>query len=117
MKRSPSKDAGQLRSGAREAGGTNEVGERKANIVEKGAAGTGVVLFGLLLAILMSSMDNTIVATAMGTIVGEMGGLDNDGGNGGYADFRQAVGYVRAQTVLYFRHHRLYGRVCVVRYG
>lgn len=36
----------------------------------------GVILGGLLLAILMASMDNTIVATAMGTIVGEMGGLD-----------------------------------------
>ncbi|WP_168120940.1 MDR family MFS transporter [Paenibacillus sp. HB172176] len=36
----------------------------------------GVIVVGLLLAILMASMDNTIVATAMGTIVGEMGGLD-----------------------------------------
>ncbi|TBL77478.1 MDR family MFS transporter [Paenibacillus thalictri] len=36
----------------------------------------GIVVAGLLLAILMSSMDNTIVATAMGTIVGELGGLD-----------------------------------------
>lgn len=37
---------------------------------------TGMVVAGLLLSILMSSMDNTIVATAMGTIVGELGGLD-----------------------------------------
>jgi len=36
----------------------------------------GVVIGGLLLGLLMASMDNTIVATAMGTIVGEMGGLD-----------------------------------------
>lgn len=36
----------------------------------------GIVLAGLLLAMLMSAMDNTIVATAMGTIVGELGGLD-----------------------------------------
>ncbi|MFD2614454.1 MDR family MFS transporter [Paenibacillus gansuensis] len=36
----------------------------------------GIVLAGLLLGILMASMDNTIVATAMGTIVGELGGLD-----------------------------------------
>ncbi|MEF3304140.1 MDR family MFS transporter [Paenibacillus sp. GYB003] len=36
----------------------------------------GIVIAGLLLAILMASMDNTIVATAMGTIVGELGGLD-----------------------------------------
>ncbi|MBH5318658.1 MFS transporter [Paenibacillus sp. GSMTC-2017] len=36
----------------------------------------GIVIAGLLLAILMASMDNTIVATAMGNIVGELGGLD-----------------------------------------
>nr|WP_263326363.1 MDR family MFS transporter [Neobacillus sp. Marseille-Q6967] len=36
----------------------------------------GFVVAGLLLAILMASMDNTIVATAMGTIVGDLGGLD-----------------------------------------
>lgn len=36
----------------------------------------GVVIAGLLLGILMASMDNTIVATAMGNIVGELGGLD-----------------------------------------
>lgn len=36
----------------------------------------GLVLAGLLLGILMASMDNTIVATAMGTIVGELGGFD-----------------------------------------
>ncbi|AZU63780.1 MDR family MFS transporter [Neobacillus mesonae] len=34
------------------------------------------VVAGLLLAILMSAMDNTIVATAMGTIVSDLGGLD-----------------------------------------
>lgn len=36
----------------------------------------GLVLAGLLLSILMASMDNTIVATAMGDIVGKLGGLD-----------------------------------------
>ena len=35
-----------------------------------------VIVAGLLLAILMASMDNTIVATAIGTIVGELGGFD-----------------------------------------
>jgi EmrB/QacA subfamily drug resistance transporter len=35
-----------------------------------------LVVVGLLLAILMSAMDNTIVATAMGTIVADLGGLD-----------------------------------------
>jgi EmrB/QacA subfamily drug resistance transporter len=35
-----------------------------------------LVVAGLMLGLLMASMDNTIVATAMGTIVGEMGGMD-----------------------------------------
>jgi MFS family permease len=35
-----------------------------------------LVVIGLLLGILLSAMDNTIVATAMGTIVGDLGGLD-----------------------------------------
>lgn len=35
-----------------------------------------LVVVGLLLGILMSAMDNTIVASAMGTIVSELGGLD-----------------------------------------
>ena len=35
------------------------------------------VVAGLLLGILMSAMDNTIVATAMGTIVADLGGFDN----------------------------------------
>lgn len=34
------------------------------------------ILLGLLLGILMSAMDNTIVTTAMGTIVSELGGMD-----------------------------------------
>src|SRR6476620_3712590 len=34
------------------------------------------IVAGLLLAILMASMDNTIVATAMGTIVSDLGGFD-----------------------------------------
>ncbi|GFZ96915.1 MFS transporter [Paenibacillus marchantiophytorum] len=37
---------------------------------------TGFILAGLLLAILMASMDNTIVATAMGSIIADLGGLD-----------------------------------------
>lgn len=35
-----------------------------------------LVVTGLLLGILMAAMDNTIVATAMGTIVSDLGGLD-----------------------------------------
>lgn len=37
----------------------------------------GFVIAALLLGILMASMDNTIVVTAMGTIVGDLGGLEN----------------------------------------
>jgi len=36
----------------------------------------GVIIGALLLATLMASMDNTILATAMGTILGDLGGLD-----------------------------------------
>jgi len=36
----------------------------------------GIIIAGLLLAILMASMDNTILATAMGTIVGDLGGFN-----------------------------------------
>ena len=37
----------------------------------------GLVVAGLLLGILMASMDNTIVVTAMGTIVGDLGGMES----------------------------------------
>ncbi|RCX20356.1 EmrB/QacA subfamily drug resistance transporter [Fontibacillus phaseoli] len=37
---------------------------------------TKLILIGLMLAILMSAMDNTIVTTAMGTIVSELGGME-----------------------------------------
>jgi len=35
-----------------------------------------LILAGLLAGILMAAMDNTIVVTAMGTIIGELGGMD-----------------------------------------
>lgn len=41
-----------------------------------GESNKKLVVGGLLLGILMASMDNTIVATAMGTIVSELGGMD-----------------------------------------
>lgn len=37
---------------------------------------TRFILIGLMLAILMSAMDNTIVTTAMGTIVADLGGME-----------------------------------------
>ena len=36
-----------------------------------------LIVVGLLLSILVAAMDNTIVATAMGTIVGDLGGIDS----------------------------------------
>ncbi len=45
-------------------------------MTESKQSNLGLVIAGLLLSILMASMDNTIVATAMGTIVGELGGFD-----------------------------------------
>lgn len=39
-------------------------------------ASTKFVVLGLLLGILMSAMDNTIVATAMGNIVADLGSFD-----------------------------------------
>lgn len=44
--------------------------------MEAGRSNLKLVMIGLLLGILVAAMDNTIVATAMGTIVGELGGLD-----------------------------------------
>src|SRR5690606_36089583 len=42
----------------------------------KGQSNIKVVIGGLLLAILVASMDNTIVTTALPSIVGELGGVD-----------------------------------------
>jgi len=65
-----------------------------------------------MLGLLVSSMDNTIVATTMGTIISEIGGPGQTGvGNirvhdcrgGRYAYIRQAVGHVRQKEILYFR--------------
>ena len=45
-------------------------------MTEKSAASTRLVVIGLMLAILMAAMDNTIVATAMGRIVDDLKGYD-----------------------------------------
>ncbi|WP_233147235.1 hypothetical protein [Paenibacillus selenitireducens] len=42
----------------------------------RGKSNLGLVVTVLLLGILMASMDNTIVSTAMGTIVSDLGGMD-----------------------------------------
>ena len=46
------------------------------NHVDKGKASTRFVVIGLLLGIFMAAMDNTIVATAMGSIVADLGNFD-----------------------------------------
>jgi EmrB/QacA subfamily drug resistance transporter len=45
-------------------------------VTQTNKSNLGIVVAGLLLGILMASIDNTIVATAMGNIIGELGGLD-----------------------------------------
>lgn len=44
--------------------------------METAKSNTKLVVAGLLLAVFMSAIDNTIVATAMGSIVSDLGGLD-----------------------------------------
>ena len=71
-----------------------------------------VVFSGLLLAMLLAALDSTIVATALPTIVGELGGLE-----------RLAwvvTAYLLAQTVvtpLYGKLGDLYGRKVVLQRG
>lgn len=44
--------------------------------MERKQSRIGLVITGLLLGIFAAAIDNTIVATAMGTIVADLGGLD-----------------------------------------
>lgn len=48
----------------------------ESQLSKKDSNKTKFVVAGLLLGILMAAMDNTIVATAMATIVGDLGGFD-----------------------------------------
>src|SRR5215210_18029 len=69
-----------------------------------------VVFSGLLLAMLLSALDSTIVATALPTIVGELGGLERLSW--------VVTGYLVAQTVvtpLYGKLGDLYGRKRVLQ--
>jgi EmrB/QacA subfamily drug resistance transporter len=47
----------------------------EAEMTKFKAGGVGVPLLGVMLAMLLSMLDNTVVGTAMPTIVGELGGL------------------------------------------
>ncbi|MGH2842761.1 MAG: DHA2 family efflux MFS transporter permease subunit [Solirubrobacteraceae bacterium] len=53
------------------------VGERRQQPRAKSGGGLVVVLTGLMLVMLMSALDQTIVSTALPTIVGDLGGLDH----------------------------------------
>ena len=69
-----------------------------------------VVFSGLLLAMLLAALDSTIVATALPTIVGELGGLERLGW--------VVTAYLLAQTVvtpLYGKLGDLYGRKPVLQ--
>jgi EmrB/QacA subfamily drug resistance transporter len=69
-----------------------------------------VIIGGLLLALLLAALDSTIVATALPTIVGEMGGLEHLSW--------VVTAYLLAQTVvtpLYGKLGDLYGRKKVVQ--
>ncbi len=44
--------------------------------MKKESSKVNIVIAGLLLGIIISAMDNTIVSTAMGTIISELGGMD-----------------------------------------
>ena len=69
-----------------------------------------LVMSGLLLVLLLAALDSTIVATALPTIVGELGGLDRLSW--------VVTAYLLAQTVvtpLYGKLGDLYGRKKVVQ--
>src|SRR5690606_15746475 len=69
-----------------------------------------IIFSGLLLAMLLAALDSTIVATALPTIVGELGGLDRLGW--------VVTAYLLAQTVvtpLYGKLGDLYGRKIVLQ--
>ena len=71
-----------------------------------------VVFSGLLLAVLLAALDSTIVATALPTIVGELGGLEHLAW--------VVTAYLLAQTVvtpLYGKLGDLYGRKIVLQVG
>ncbi|HET8771095.1 MAG TPA: MDR family MFS transporter [Gemmatimonadaceae bacterium] len=71
-----------------------------------------VVFSGLLLAMLLAALDSTIVATALPTIVGDLGGLERLGW--------VVTSYLLAQTIvtpLYGKLGDLYGRKVVLQSG
>jgi EmrB/QacA subfamily drug resistance transporter len=103
--------------GARETGDNGGEGmaetataEGPAGLAGEGERSVAVVFSGLLLVMLLASLDSTIVATALPTIVGEMGGI-------GHLSW-VVTAYLLAQTVvtpLYGKLGDLYGRKSVLQ--
>jgi MFS family permease len=70
-----------------------------------------VAFSGLILAILLAALDSTIVATALPTIVGELGGIE-------HLSWVVTAYLLLAQTVitpLYWKRSDLYGRKRVLQ--
>ncbi|WP_369169402.1 DHA2 family efflux MFS transporter permease subunit [Streptomyces sp. R28] len=59
-----------------EVAGTEVAGPEVAGPVQEGAPLSRLVVLGLLLGIVLATLDGTIVGTALPTIVGDLGGLD-----------------------------------------
>jgi MFS family permease len=79
---------------------------------EQGSRHIYVVFSGLALVMLLAALDSTIVATALPTIVGELGGFDHIGW--------VVTAYLLAQTIvtpLYGKLGDQYGRKIVLQVG
>jgi MFS family permease len=90
------------------AGATEDIGSRE----EQGSRHIYVVFSGLVLVMLLAALDSTIVATALPTIVGELGGLDHIGW--------VVTVYLLAQTIvtpLYGKLGDQFGRKIVLQVG
>ena len=90
------------------AGATEDLGSPD----EQGSRHIYVVFSGLVLVMLLAALDSTIVATALPTIVGELGGFDHIGW--------VVTAYLLAQTIvtpLYGKLGDQYGRKIVLQVG
>jgi MFS family permease len=87
-------------------------GEDLGSPDEQGSRHIYVVFSGLVLVMLLAALDSTIVATALPTIVGELGGFDHIGW--------VVTAYLLAQTIvtpLYGKLGDQYGRKIVLQVG
>src|ERR1700744_3625049 len=79
---------------------------------EQGSRGVLVVFTGLMLVMLMAALDQTIVSTALPTIVGDLGGLNHISW--------VVTAYLLAQTAvtpIYGKLGGLYGRKVVLQFA